>query len=279
MLARLSGSLRVLRLRSDDVYQVSMRGVVVLRGLGVVALLAGVLVVPGSALAATADLQVTSSSSTSQVGEEGSSFTHTITVTNVGPDTATSATAHLDTEPLTWGVGVVSASGSGASLGTVNFDAALHTVDATANNLPSGGTLRLQVSVSPSHPGIQTTTGNLTASSPSDANPANNSASTTTTVTGLPRSDAHRRRELHVRRAFRSERSRWPHGCRDGCANVRGGGSGQRTSVGKRHRSAVAARSARAGQDATVDHDQRPAAYHHAEEAAQERDPFHGESE
>jgi Domain of unknown function DUF11 len=159
---------------------------VVVRGVGVAALLAGVLSVPGSAFAASADLQLTGTATVAQVGEEGSPFSHTITLTNAGPDTAATVTVHLDAEPLTWTFASIAVSGIGATLGPFNFDAARHTIDATATNLPSGGTLTLQAQqIAPGHPGVETTTGTLTSSSPVDANASNNRASVATTVTGL----------------------------------------------------------------------------------------------
>lgn len=104
----------------------------------------------------------------------GSKLTYTLTVTNNGPNPATGVTIS-DTLPA--GVAFVSASAGCSS--------AAGTVTCNLGGLASGSSASVTIVVRPSSPGTITNTASVTGGEP-DPNPANNSASSTTTVKPAP---------------------------------------------------------------------------------------------
>jgi uncharacterized repeat protein (TIGR01451 family) len=122
---------------------------------------------------AGADLGISMTAAPNPVGT-GSNLTYSITVSNVGPDSAQAATV---TDVLPAGVTFVSSTASiGSCSGTT-------TVTCTLGTFANGATATITIVVTPAAAGTLTNTVNVTSSSP-DPIPSNNTATTSTTVTG-----------------------------------------------------------------------------------------------
>lgn len=118
-----------------------------------------------------ADLALTKTSSTVTPGI-GANFTWTVTVSNLGPDTATNVTVQ---DLLPPGVAFVSAI---ASQGAYNNGTGAWTIGTIANG--ANATLALNVTAGP--PATLTNSATVSHSDQSDANSANNAASSTVTI-------------------------------------------------------------------------------------------------
>ena len=122
---------------------------------------------------AGADLGISMTAAPNPVGT-GSKLTYSITVSNVGPDSAQAATV---TDVLPAGVTFVSSTASiGSCSGTT-------TVTCTLGTFANGATATITIVVTPAAAGTLTNTVNVTSSTP-DPIPSNNTATTSTTVTG-----------------------------------------------------------------------------------------------
>ncbi|MGA8223949.1 MAG: hypothetical protein WB780_20030, partial [Candidatus Acidiferrales bacterium] len=118
-----------------------------------------------------ADLGVSMTAAPNPVNT-GSNLTFSITVTNNGPDSAQSATV---TEALPAGATFVSSST------TVGTCSGTTTVTCTLGTFANGATADITIVVAPTTAGTLSNTVNVNSSTP-DPNPANNSATTSTTV-------------------------------------------------------------------------------------------------
>ncbi|MBI3457802.1 MAG: DUF11 domain-containing protein [Candidatus Rokubacteria bacterium] len=124
----------------------------------------------------SADLAITKTDSPDPV-QVGQDLTYTITVTNNGPDTATGVGV---TDPVPATVSLKSAT---ASQGTCSGTA---TVTCNLGSLAGSGTATVTIVVTPNSAGGISNTATVGATSPSDPNPANNSATAITMVNAPP---------------------------------------------------------------------------------------------
>ena len=143
------------------------------------ALLAVGLLVPASAHAATADLSLTKSDSPDPVAE-GAELTYTITVSNIGPETASSVTVTDDLPSQTEFVSATTTKGS--------CDRKGKKVTCELGEVPAAGytpAATITIKVRPTKTGNITNTATVSLSG-ADTDPVsgNNSASETTRVTG-----------------------------------------------------------------------------------------------
>jgi uncharacterized repeat protein (TIGR01451 family) len=146
-------------------------------GRGGLLLIAAAMLVPASAQAATADLAITKSDSPDPV-KEGAVLTYTITVTNLGPSTASEATvtdeldSHVDFGSVTSTQGTCDLKGKTVSC-----------VVGTLGASPNAQSATITISVTPKRAGQLSNTATVAVGSgDADPNPANNSATQTTTV-------------------------------------------------------------------------------------------------
>jgi uncharacterized repeat protein (TIGR01451 family) len=161
-----------------------MRASVGLRGVSVVLLGMGVLLLPSPALAANANLSVTKSDSPDPVAA-GSNITYTITVANSGQDPATSPTLSDSTPASTT---FVSVSGNGGwTCPTTPAVGGTGAVACSGPTLASGSsiTITLVVNVNAGTAGGTIISNTATASSPDDPSAGNNSDTASTTVGGV----------------------------------------------------------------------------------------------
>jgi uncharacterized repeat protein (TIGR01451 family) len=135
------------------------------------------MLVPASAQAATADLAITKSDSADPV-KEGAVLTYTITVTNLGPGTASGVTV---TDELDSHVDFGSAA---STQGTCDVRGKTVTCDVgTLGASPNAQSATITVNVTPKRAGQLSNTATVAVGSgDTDPNPANNSATQTTTV-------------------------------------------------------------------------------------------------
>ena len=105
----------------------------------------------------------------------GNNLTYTITVTNRGPDTARSTRLSLYLPPAT--LVSRSASQGNCSDGGIPSDCYL-------GDIISGSTVTVTYVMTPLQTGTATLSGNVVSNQVADSNPANNSATATTTVNG-----------------------------------------------------------------------------------------------
>ena len=125
--------------------------------------------------APAADLSVTKTDSPDPV-RSGGNLTYTITVTNNGPDAATGVTM-TDQLPRNAGYGSASTTQGSCSLKPEKLQVAC-----SLGAIAGGGTVIVTIVVKPNKKGQITNTATVSAGSPTDPNPANNSASAATTV-------------------------------------------------------------------------------------------------
>jgi uncharacterized repeat protein (TIGR01451 family) len=126
-------------------------------------------VVPG------ADLAITKTDSPDPV-KGGQNLTYTIVVTNNGPSTATGVTM---TDQLPKNAGFASAA---TTKGTCSAKPSRALVTCALGDLVSGASATVTIVVKSPAKGTITNTASVTATSPTDSNPGNNTATATTTV-------------------------------------------------------------------------------------------------
>ena len=146
-------------------------------GIGGLLLIAAAMLVPASAQAATADLAITKSDTTDPV-KEGAVLTYTITVTNLGPGTASGVTV---TDELDSHVDFGSAA---STQGACDLKGKTVTCDVgTLGATPNAQSATITLNVTPKRTGQLSNTATVAVGSgDTDPNPANNSATETTTV-------------------------------------------------------------------------------------------------
>ncbi len=124
-----------------------------------------------------ADLSLTSADSPDPV-VAGSELTYTLTVANAGPDNAADVSVSF---PLPAGAALVSASASQGSC-----QGATATIICSLGALANGGAAAATLVLRPSSPGLLSVTPTTVSQGDEDPNPANNSATATTTVAPPP---------------------------------------------------------------------------------------------
>ena len=122
-----------------------------------------------------ADLAITKSGSPDPA-HVGQNLTYTITVTNNGADKATGVSV-ADQLPKNAGYG-----SSAATQGSCAIKPSKNVVSCVIGTMANGASVTITVMVKPTSKGTITNTASVTATSPTDPNTANNTATATTTV-------------------------------------------------------------------------------------------------
>jgi uncharacterized repeat protein (TIGR01451 family) len=127
-----------------------------------------------------ADISLTNTDSPDPV-KKGRPLTYTLTVSNAGPLAASGVTA---TDPLPAKVELRSAKTSQGTCSSAKPKGGVITVSCTLGEIASGSTAAITIVVKPMATGTLTNTAAANAASPTDPNPANNTATATTVVSG-----------------------------------------------------------------------------------------------
>jgi large repetitive protein len=127
-----------------------------------------------------ADISLTKTDSPDPV-KKGRPLTYTLTVSNGGPLAASGVTA---TDPLPAKVELRSAKASQGTCSSAKPKGGTITVSCALGEIASGSTAAITIVVKPMATGTLTNTAVANAASPTDPNPANNTATATSLVTG-----------------------------------------------------------------------------------------------